>query len=232
MDQLSFSEAEYTIKKRKTRREKFLEQMDALLPWKQMENTIRRYYAKAGNGRRPYPLTVMLRVHCMQLFYNLSDPAMEDALYEIESMRRFAGLRLNQPIPDETTILKFRHLLETHELGKTVFALINKSLVREGVLLKEGTIVDATIISAPSSTKNSRGQRDPEMSQTKKGNEWHFGMKMHIGVDDATGCIHSVDTTSAKEHGKRPTNPPKQTISDQPPTALTPQHNHPFWEAL
>lgn len=200
MDQLSFSEAEYNIKKRKTRREKFLEQMDGLLPWKQMENKIRRHYAKPGNGRKPYPLSVMLRIHCMQLFYNLSDPAMEDALYEIESMRRFAGLRLNHPIPDETTILNFRHLLEKHDLGKTLFSAINKSLDREGASLKEGTIVDATIISAPTSTKNASGTRDPEMSQTKKGNEWHFGMKMHIGVDGATGCIHSVETTSANEH--------------------------------
>lgn len=200
MDQLSFSEAEYNIKKRKTRREKFLEQMEALIPWKQLENKVRRYYAKEGNGRKPYPLSVMLRVHCMQLFYNLSDPAMEDALYEIESMRRFAGLRLNGPIPDESTILKFRHLLEEHALGNALFSVINKSLTREGLSLKEGTIVDATIINAPTSTKNKSGKRDPEMHQTKKGNEWRFGMKMHIGVDDAKGCIHSIDVTSANEH--------------------------------
>lgn len=200
MDQLSFSEAEYNLKKRKTRREKFLEQMDTLIPWKQLENKIRRHYAKVGNGRRPYPLSIMLRIHCMQLFYNLSDPAMEDALYEIESMRRFAGLSINRPIPDESTILKFRHLLEKNDLGKALFSTINKALDQEGVFFKEGTIVDATIIAAPTSTKNDSGARDPEMSQTKKGNEWHFGMKMHIGVDDATGCIHSVDTTSANEH--------------------------------
>ncbi|NRA89272.1 MAG: IS5 family transposase [Rhizobiales bacterium] len=200
MKQVSFSEAEYSVKKRKTRREKFLEQMDFLIPWKQLEKKIRRYYAKEGNGRKPYPLNVMLRVHCMQLFYNLSDPGMEDALYEIESMRRFAGLSLNQPIPDESTILKFRHLLEKHNLGIALFATINKHLVREGLSLKEGTIVDATIISAPTSTKNKTNKRDPEMSQTKKGNEWHFGMKMHIGVDDATGCIHGINTTSANKH--------------------------------
>lgn len=200
MDQLSFSEAEYSNKKRKTRREKFLEKMDSLIPWKQMENKVRRHYAKAGNGRKPYPLDVMLRIHCLQLFYNLSDPAMEDALYEIESMRRFAGLSINRPIPDETTILKFRHLLEAHDLGRTLFDTINKKLVHEGLSLKEGTIVDATIISAPTSTKNSKGQRDPEMSHTKKGNEWRFGMKMHIGVDESTGCIHSIKTTTAKDH--------------------------------
>lgn len=136
-----------------------------------MENKIRRHYTKLGKGRRPYALNVMLRIHCLQLFYNLSDPAREDALYEIESMRRFAGLRINNQIPDETTILKFRHLLEKHDLGKSLFNAINKSLDREGVSLKGGTIVDATIISAPPSTKNTSGKCDPEMSQTKKGNE-------------------------------------------------------------
>ena len=200
MDQLTFSEAEYNIKKRKTRREKFLEQMDGLIPWKQLESKIRRYYPKEGNGRKPYPLTVMLRIHCLQLFYNLSDPAMEDALYEIESMRRFAGLSLSGSIPDETTILKFRHLLEQHKLGEALFSLINKHLTKQGLSLKEGTIMDATIISAPTSTKNKTGERDPEMHQVQKGNEWHFGMKMHIGTDEATGCIHSVESTPANVH--------------------------------
>jgi len=200
MTQLTFSEAEFHHKKRKTRREKFLEKMDALLPWKQMEKKIRRYYPSNGNGRRPYPLSVMLRVHCMQLFYNLSDPAMEDALYEIESMRRFAGLRLNEALPDETTILKFRHLLEKHKLGEALFLLINKHLSEAGLVLKEGTIVDATIIHAPSSTKNKAGKRDEEMSSTRKGNQSYFGMKMHIGTDDAAGFIHSVETTPANKH--------------------------------
>lgn len=200
MTQLTFSEAEYTHKKRKTRREKFLEQMDDLIPWKQLEKKIARHYPKPGNGRRPYPLSVMLRVHCMQLFYNLSDPAMEDALYEIESMRRFAGLRLTGPIPDETTILNFRHLLEKHQLGKAILKEVNKYLERNGLLLREGTIVDATIISAPTSTKNKEKKRDPEMHQAKKGNEWHFGMKMHIGVDETFGVIHSMKTTAANAH--------------------------------
>jgi IS5 family transposase len=200
MDQISFSEAEYSVKKRKTRREKFLGQMDALIPWKRLERKIQKHYPKAGNGRQPYPLSAMLRVHCMQLFYNLSDPAMEDALYEIESMRRFAGLSLTRALPDETTILKFRHLLEKHELGKAIFKEVNHHLKREGLMLREGSIVDATIISAPTSTKNKEGKRDPEMHQTKKGNEWHFGMKMHIGVDDALGVIHSLKTTAANEH--------------------------------
>ena len=200
MTQLTFSEAEFHHKKRKTRREKFLEKMDSLLPWKQMEKKIRRYYPGNGNGRRPYPLSVMLRVHCMQLFYNLSDPAMEDTLYEIESMRRFAGLRISEAIPDETTILKFRHLLEKHKLGEALFTLINKHLSEAGLVLKEGTIVDATIIHAPSSTKNQEGKRDEEMSSTRKGNQSYFGMKMHIGTDDAAGMIHSVETTPANEH--------------------------------
>ena len=199
-EQLSFSEAEYNLKKRKTRREKFLEQMDALLPWKRLEKRIRPYYAKAGNGRQPYPLPVMLRVHCMQLFYNLSDPAMEDALYEIESMRRFSGLSITSAIPDETTILNFRHLLERHELGKKLFKEINAHLAKQGFDLKEGTIVDASIIAAPTSTKNKQGKRDEEMHQTKKGNAWHFGMKLHIGVDDALGLIHSLETTPANTH--------------------------------
>lgn len=200
MDQLSFAEAEYHHKKRKTRREKFLEQMDALIPWKRLEKKIARYYPKPGNGRRPYPLNVMLRIHCMQLFYNLSDPAMEDALYEIESMRRFAGLSLSGSLPDETTILKFRHLLEQHRLGKEILKEVNRHLEKEGLLLREGTIVDATIIAAPTSTKNKEGKRDPEMHQTKKGNEWHFGMKMHIGVDETFGVIHSMETTPANSH--------------------------------
>ena len=180
MDQLTFSEAEYQNKKRKTRREIFLERMDKLIPWKQLEKKVARYYPKGQNGRPPYPLSSMLRVHCIQLFYNLSDPAMEDALYEIESMRHFASLKLDR-LPDETTILKFRHFLD-------------------GLMLREGSIVDASIISAPSSTKNESGQRDPEMHQTRKGNQWYFGMKMHIGVDDTLGLIHSIDTTAANVH--------------------------------
>jgi transposase, IS5 family len=201
MSQRSFSELEFDTKKRKTRRELFLEKLEVLMPWQKLEAPISRYYAKVGaqGGRPPYPLSTMLRVHMMQLVYNLSDPAMEDALYEIESMRRFAGLRLDR-IPDETTILNFRHLLERHELGKKLFKRINRHLQENGLLLREGSIIDATIIAAPTSTKNCEGERDPEMHQVKKGNEWHFGMKMHIGVDDALGLIHSVATTPANAH--------------------------------
>tara|TARA_B100001179_G_C18564460_1_gene392132 strand:+ start:242 stop:1186 length:945 start_codon:yes stop_codon:yes gene_type:complete len=199
MDQITFSEAEFQNKKRKTRRELFLERMDKLVPWTQLEKKVARYYPKGESGRPPYPLSAMLRVHCMQLFYNLSDPAMEDALYEIESMRHFAGLKLDR-LPDDTTILKFRHFLERHGLGKVLFQEVNKYLAKNGLMLREGSIVDATIISAPSSTKNSKGERDPEMHQTKKGDAWHFGMKMHIGVDDKLGLIHSIETTAANVH--------------------------------
>lgn len=200
MDQKSFSDLEYDNKKRKTRREIFLERMDKLIPWQRLEKRIRRHYAKVGKGRHPYPLSVMFRIHCVQLFYNLSDPAMEDMLYEVESARRFVGVKLSGPIPDETTILNFRHLLEKHSLGKKMFDEINKYLDERGLMLKAGTIVDASIIAAPTSTKNKDGARDPEMHQTKKGNEWHFGMKMHIGVDDELGLVHSVTGTSANVH--------------------------------
>jgi IS5 family transposase len=199
MGQITFSEAEYQNKKRKTRREIFLERMDKLIPWNQLEKKVAHYYPKGQNGRPPYPLSSMLRVHCMQLFYNLSDPAMEDALYEIETMRCFAGLKLDR-LPDETTILKFRHFLERHGLGRVLFKVVNKHLEKNGLMLREGSIVDASTISAPSSTKNESGQRDPEMHQTRKGNQWYFGTKMHIGVDDTLGLIHSIDTTAANVH--------------------------------
>ena len=196
----TFADLEYEGKKRKTRREKFLERMDGLIPWEQLEERIRPFYPKAGRGRRPYELSTMLRIHCVQLFYNLSDPGMEDMLYEVESVRRFVGLKLSGPLPDETTILNFRHLLEKHELGTVLFEEIGCHLESEGLRLQAGTIVDASIIAAPSSTKNRSKERDPEMHQTKKGNEWHFGMKVHIGVDSQTGVVHSVSTTPANVH--------------------------------
>ena len=197
MYQPTFASVEFEQKKRKTRRERFLERLDALMPWAELEARIEPHYPKAGRGRRPYPLAVMLRIHVVQLCYNLSDPAMEDLLYEAESARRFCGLTLSEPIPDESTILHFRHLLERHELGTALFAAINAHLARRGLRLREGTIVDATIIEAPSSTKNRRRERDPEMHQTKKGNTWHFGMKLHVGVDADTGLVHSVRATAA-----------------------------------
>ena len=200
MDQPTFAELEHQGKKRKTRRELFLERMDGLVPWQRLEERIRPVYPKAGKGRRPYPLGVMLRIHCVQLFYNLSDPGMEDLLYEAESVRRFVGLKLSEALPDETTILNFRHLLERHSLGEGLLQEINAHLESQGLRLREGTIVDASIIEAPSSTKNRAGERDPEMHQTKKGNQWHFGMKVHIGVDAETGLVHSMSTTAANAH--------------------------------
>ena len=197
MEQASFAELEHDSKKRRTRRELFLEKMDGLIPWERLEGRIEPFYPKAGRGRRPYPLGTMLRVHCVQLFYDLSDPGMEDLLYEVESVRRFAGLRLSGPLPDETTILNFRHLLERHGLGSALFEEINAHLASKGHRLKTGTIVDASIIDAPSSTKNKAGERDPEMRQTKKGKQWYFGMKAHIGVDAESGLAHSLATTPA-----------------------------------
>ena len=200
MDQPTFAELEYQNKKRKTRRELFLERMDGLIPWERLEERIRPYYPKAGRGRRPYDLSVMLRVHVVQLCYSLSDPGMEDLLYEAESVRRFAGLTLRNPLPDESTILHFRHLLEEHQMGQGLFAEIKDYLEERGLRMEGGTIVDATIIEAPSSTKNRAGQRDPEMHQVKKGNQYHFGMKLHIGVDAVTGLVHSLTTTPANVH--------------------------------
>ncbi len=198
--QLSFSDSEFSQKRRRTRREIFLERMEALIPWKRLEAVIEPYYPKRGNGRPPYPLPSMLRIHCLQQWYNLSDEGMEDGLYEIASMRLFARLTLDKPIPDRTTIMNFRHLLEKHHLGRAIFQEINGWLTDAGIILKEGTLVDATIIEAPTSTKNNARQRDPDMHQTKKGNQWHFGMKAHIGVDARTGFTHSLTTTPANEH--------------------------------
>jgi IS5 family transposase len=199
MDQLSFGDSEYAAKKKTTRREVFLAEMDQVVPWSSLLKVIEPFYPVAGRGRRPYALQTMLRVHLMQNWFGLSDPAMEEALYEIGSMRLFAKLSLTQAIPDETTILNFRRLIETNELAPAIFDKVNAHLTRRGLMLKRGSIVDATIIAAPSSTKNATGERDPEMHQTKKGNQWHFGMKAHVGVDVDSGLVHTVVTTAANE---------------------------------
>jgi IS5 family transposase len=197
-DQLSFSDAEQDTKRKKTRREVFLDEMDKVVPWSELEAVIEPHYPRAGKGRHPYPLRTMLRIHLMQQWYALSDPAMEESLYEIASMRRFARLSLARgTIPDETTILNFRHLLEKHDLANRIFETVRALLVCKGLMLKQGTIVDATIIPAPSSTKNETGTRDPEMHQTKKGNQWHFGMKAHVGSDADSGLVHTVEGTAA-----------------------------------
>ena len=199
MSQMSFGDAEYAGKRKQTRREIFLGEMERVVPWKSLLDLIEPFYPIAGGGRHPYPLATMLRVHLMQNWFGLSDPAMEEALYEITPMRVFAGLSLSKPIPDETTILNFRHLLEANELAPEILSRVNAYLGRKGLLLKRGSIVDATIIAAPSSTKNAEGERDPEMHQTKKGNQWHFGMKAHIGADVDSGLVHTVTTTAANE---------------------------------
>ena len=198
---VSFASLAYENKKKRTHREKFLQEMDQVIPWEELEQIIKPYYPKAGNGRQPMPLGRMLRIYFMQQWYGLSDPAMEDALYDIESMRRFAGIDLEvDVIPDETTILHFRHLLEKHQLTKKIFEKTQQYLAEKGLLLREGTIVDATIISAPSSTKNQDKTRDKEMKQTKKGNQWYFGMKAHVGTDTRKGLAHSVVVTDAAVH--------------------------------
>ena len=199
MSQISFADAEYAGKRKKTRREVFLEEMELVVPWKALLKVIEPFYPTAGRGRRPYALESMLRVHLMQNWFALSDPAMEEALYEIASLRTFAGFSLNEAIPDETTILNFRHLLEENDLADDIFTAVNAHLARKGLLLKRGSIVDATIIAAPSSTKNAEGERDPDMHQTKKGNQWYFGMKAHIGVDADSGLVHTVTATAANE---------------------------------
>jgi transposase, IS5 family len=199
MSQISFADAEYAGERKKTRREVFPEEMELVVPWKVLLKIIEPHYPVAGRGRRPYAMESMLRVHLMQNWFALSDPAMEEALYEIASLRSFAHLSLNEPIPDETTILNFRHLLEANDLAEDILKVVNALLARKGLLLKRGSIVDATIIAAPSSTKNAEGERDPEMHQTKKGNQWFFGMKAHIGVDADSGLVHTVTTTPANE---------------------------------
>jgi IS5 family transposase len=199
MSQMSFGDAEYHGKRKQTRREVFLAEMEHVVPWDSLLRLIEPCYPVAGRGRHPYPIATMLRVHFLQNWFGLSDLAMEEALYEIASMRQFARLTLTQAIPDETTILNFRRMLEDNELAPEILARVNAYLSRKKLLLKRGSIVDATIIAAPSSTKNADGERDPEMHQTKKGNQWHFGMKAHIGVDVDSGLVHTVVGTAANE---------------------------------
>lgn len=196
MKQMSFADAEYAGKRKQTRRERFLAEMDQVVPWKPLLALIEPHYPKGEGGRPAYPLEAMLRVHLMQNWFGYSDPAMEEALYETTILRHFAGLQLDR-IPDETTILNFRRLLERHSLSTALFEVVNRYLGEHGLMLRHGTVVDATIIHAPSSTKNKEGKRDPEMHQTKKGNQYYFGMKAHIGVDADTGMVHSLAGTPA-----------------------------------
>jgi len=196
MKQMTFADAEYAGKRKQTRKELFLIEMDRVVPWKGLIALIEPHYPKGEGGRPAYPLMAMLRVHLLQNWFGYSDPAMEEALYETTILRQFAGLSLER-IPDETTILNFRRLLEKHELAAGILAVINGYLGDRGLSLRQGTIVDATLIHAPSSTKNKDGKRDPEMHQTKKGQQYYFGMKAHIGVDDKSGLVHHVVGTAA-----------------------------------
>ena len=196
---LGFAPAPY-----KTRKARFLEEMERIVPWAQLLALIAPYYPPEGKralgGRPAYPLEVMLRVHCLQLWWNLGDERAQEELYECPTSRAFARLDGAAVMPDETTILRFRHLLETHDLAGQVFALVNEQLEQRGLLLKRGTLVDATIIAAPSSTKNKQGKRDEEMHQTQKSGQWHFGMKAHTGTDADSGLVHTVVYTAANVH--------------------------------
>ena len=195
--QRTFASMAWNAKGKVTRREQFLAEMDAVMPWARLLRLIEPHYPKAGHGRQPLGLEKMLRIYCLQQWFNLSDPQAEDAIYDSESMRRFARVELGDDVvPDETTILRFRHLLEQHGLTSAIFDAISGLLEARGLLLRSGTIVDATIIAAPSSTKNATATRDPEMKQTRKGRNWHFGMKLHIGTEQR-GIVHSVRATAA-----------------------------------
>lgn len=188
--------------RKKTRKEKFLEDMETIIPWQDLVEAIEPFYPNPqGAGRRPVGIERMLRIYFLQHWFSLSDPAAEEALYDSRAMRVFVGIDLGaEPVPDETTICKFRHLMERHNLGDQLFHLVNQYLQENGMKVNRGTIVDASIINAPSSTKNKKKQRDPDMHQTRKGNQWFFGMKAHIGVDSRTKLIHHVVATAANVH--------------------------------
>jgi transposase, IS5 family len=204
MRQLTLAATGFERYRKQTRGAAFLAQMDQVVPWHELCALIEPVYPKPGNGRPPIGLERMLRIHLLQHWFNLSDPAVEEALYDSASMRQFAAIDLGrEPVPDETTVGNFRHLLEAHDLGQALFDRVNVHLAARGLKVAGGTIVDATIIAAPSSTKNAAGARDPEMHQTRKGRQWCFGMKLHIGVDSRTKLIHSVATTAANVHDAR-----------------------------
>lgn len=203
-EQMSFASVNFDRFAKTTRRAKFLDEMDRILPWQQLCDAVRPHYPTGEGGRPSIDLQRMLRIYFLQQWFNLSDPGVEEALYDSSSMRGFAGIDLGrEAVPDETTVCKFRHLLEKHKLGERIFAEVTAYLREHGVKVSSGTIVDASIISAPSSTKNSDKQRDPEMHQTKKGNQWYFGMKAHIAVDTRTRTIHTIAATAANVHDSK-----------------------------
>jgi IS5 family transposase len=201
MKQLSFAQAEYATKRKVTRRERFLGEMEQVVPWSALIAALAPFYfpdAGKGRGRRPIGLERMLRMYFLQQWYTLADEALEDAIYDSQALRNFVGIDLGtESVPDATTLLQFRHLLEKHDLTKTIFETVNRHLRERGLLLNKGTLTDATILAAPSSTKNQEKARDPEMHQTRKGNQWYFGMKAHIGADGDSGLVHTVVGTAA-----------------------------------
>ena len=200
MKQMSLGGSGFERKTKRTRKREFLDEMNLVVPWAELVSLIAPHAPAPGakGGRPPFAVEAMLRIHFLQQWFNLSDPAMEEALYDMALFREFVGLDAGEDnLPDESTILRFRHLLEAHHLSSQILATVNATLAAKGLLLKSGTVVDATLIAAPSSTKNSSGERDPEMHQTKKGNQWHFGMKAHIGVDADSGLVHTVVGTAA-----------------------------------
>jgi len=198
MKQMTFAAAGFERYAKTTRRAAFLAEMEQVVPWRELGRLIEPVYPKPGNGRPPVGLERMLRIYFLQQWFDLSDRAVEEALYESVSMRRFVGIDLGrEPVPDETTVCRFRHLLEEHELGRRLFEEVHRYLESKGLKIARGTIVDATIISAPSSTKNAEQARDPDMHQTRKGNQWYFGMKAHVGVDSKLKLIHAVVATPA-----------------------------------
>lgn len=202
MRQQSFAAEDFEKYRKKTRKEIFLEEMDRIIPWNEMSQAVEPHYpAPKGAGRRPIGIERMLRIHFLQHWFELSDPGVEEALYDSRAMRQFVGIDLGkEPVPDESTVLQFRHLMERHQLGEQLLRLVHDYLAENGLVVNRGTIVDATIINAPTSTKNKNKSRDPDMHQTRKGNQWYFGMKTHIGVDSKSKLIHSVVVTAANCH--------------------------------
>ena len=201
MKQTTFAATGFELVTKRTRKREFLEEMNLLVPWNELLALIEPFAPLGKTGRPPFASSTMLRIHFMQQWFGLSDPAMEEALHDTPLFCNFAGLDAGATrLPDESTILRFRHMLEANNLATQMFAAVNAKLIDRGLLLKAGTVVDATLIAAPSSTKNDSGERDPEMHQTKKGNQWHFGMKAHIGADADSGLVHTVATTAANAH--------------------------------
>ena len=198
---MSLASCGFELVTKRTRKREFLDEMNLVIPWSELLSLIAPHAPAGKTGRPPFATEVMLRIHLLQQFFGHSDPAMEEALHDIPLYQEFAHLDAGMTrLPDESTILRFRHMLEAHGLGQQILATVNAKLIDRGLMLKTGTVVDATLIAAPSSTKNDKGERDSEMHQTKKGNQWHFGMKAHIGVDAESGLVHTVTTTAANAH--------------------------------